>query len=77
MRLSRIHVRRDVIVKDRKQGTSSPAIGVETRGMRKRYGHTVTIKGASRVVYNPDKPLSCGARCWMETYAPVVVHRGV
>ena len=26
-----------------------------------------------KVVYRPDKPLSCGARVWIETHADVVV----
>jgi hypothetical protein len=28
----------------------------------------------ARVVYQPDKPLSCGARVWIETDHAVVVH---
>lgn len=72
--LSKIHVRRDLITKDRKEGTNSRAIGVETRGMKKRYGRSVTIKGPSRIVYSPGRPLHCGARAWIETDAPVTVH---
>ena len=71
---TRIHVRRDLIAKDRKQGTTSLVIGVETLGMKKRYGHAVTLYGPSMVVYNPEKPLKCGARVWIETYSPIEVH---
>lgn len=35
--------------------------------------NAVTINGPSRVVYSPDKPLSCGAKVWIETYSPVEV----
>ena len=73
---TRIHVRRDVIGRDRKTGEVSYALGVETLGMAKRYGKRVTIKGPSAVVYRPERPLACGARAWIETYAEVVVHRG-
>lgn len=35
------------------------------------YCDEVVIKGDSKVVYSPDKPLSCGARVWIETQAEV------
>ena len=35
--------------------------------------HNVEILGESHMVYSPDKPLSCGARVWMETTAAVRV----
>lgn len=72
--MTRIHVRRDIIAADSKNGTNNKAIGVETTGMRKRYGRSVTVKGSVRFIYRPEKPLSCGARCWAETNAQVVVH---
>ena len=31
----------------------------------------VLIKGESTVVYSPDKPLSCGAKAWIETNGKV------
>ena len=34
---------------------------------------TVEILGPSKVVYRPDKPLSCGAKCWVETRSEVLV----
>lgn len=71
--MTRIHVRRDLIHKDNKGGTRSAALGVETTGQRKRYGRRVTIAGPSRL--RPDHPLSCGAKAWIETTAPVTVHR--
>lgn len=33
----------------------------------------VEILGESRVVYSPDKPLSCGAKVWIETEAEVII----
>ena len=35
------------------------------------YARTVTINGPCRVVYSPDKPLSCGAKVWIETESNV------
>lgn len=73
--MTRIHVRRDLIAKDTKAGTNSAVLGVETTGMKKRYGRAVTIAGPSTMVYSPGKPLKCGAKAWLETDSPVVVHR--
>lgn len=72
--MTRIHVRRDIIAKDGKTGSNGRAIGIETTGRRKRYGRSVIIVGPAKVVYRPDRPLSCGAKCWIETNAPVIVH---
>jgi len=35
----------------------------------------VFIEGPSRVVYQPDKPLSCGAKVWIETDGAVITTR--
>jgi len=32
-----------------------------------QYGNEVVIDGPCKIVYSPDKPLSCGARVWVET----------
>ena len=37
------------------------------------YAHSVDISGPCRVVYSPDKPLSCGAKVWIETESEVKV----
>ena len=39
------------------------------------YCNEVKILGESKIVYSPDKPLSCGARCWVETQSEVEVIR--
>ena len=31
------------------------------------YANEVIVKGESRIIYSPEKPLSCGARVWIET----------
>lgn len=36
-----------------------------------RYAKKAAINGPSELVYRPDKPLSCGARLWMETTASI------
>ena len=66
----RIHVNQHNIKANKKNGTDLPVISVKTY-KQNRYGHEVAIHGPSRVVYSPDKPLSCGAKCWIETDAEV------
>lgn len=34
----------------------------------------VKIHGPSEVVYSPDKPLSCGAKVWIETDSDIEVY---
>lgn len=38
------------------------------------YANNVSIEGPSKVIYSPDKPLSCGARVWIETEGPVTIN---
>ena len=61
-----------VIRSNKKNGTNDPVITVKTYKSN-TYGHEVDILGKSRVVYSPDKPLSCGARVWIETDGEVLV----
>lgn len=70
--IKRLHVNQHHIRANRKDGGQRPVISVKTsRG--NTVGHEAHIEGPSRLVYSPDKPLSCGARLWMETQATVVV----
>jgi len=66
-----IHVNQHVIRKNGKTGDKNPPLTVKTYKSN-TYAHTVEINGPSRVVYSPDKPLSCGAKVWIETAGDVV-----
>ena len=59
---------------NKKNGTNHPVITVKT-SKENIYGHKVKILGGSDVIYSPNKPLSCGARVWIETHNPVIVTR--
>ena len=66
----RIHVNQHAIKANRKNGTRDPVITVKTYKSND-YAHEVIIYGqdgkeAARVIYRPDKPLSCGAHVWIE-----------
>lgn len=67
-----IHINQHVIRKNGKTGERNPVITVKTY-KENRYGHTVDVDGPCRIVYSPDKPLSCGAKVWIETQAEVKV----
>jgi hypothetical protein len=69
---TRIHVNQHKIKSNLKTGERDPVITVKTYKSND-YGSEVSIKGPCRVVYSPDKPLSCGARVWIETESEVVV----
>lgn len=70
-----IHVNQHVIKANRKNGTTNPVLTIKTYKDNK-YAHEVEILGPSKVVYSPDKPLSCGAHVWIETHAEVIIKEG-
>ena len=41
------------------------------------YAHEVDIQGPSKIIYSKDKPLSCGARVWIETDEKIVLDNGL
>ena len=67
-----IHVNQHVIRSNSKTGERKPVLTVKTY-KSSTYAHAVEIDGPCRVVYSPDKPLSCGAKVWIETHANVEV----
>ena len=69
-----IHVNQHVIKSTRKNKVEEPVLTVKTYKSN-TYAHEVNIKGDSKVVYSPDKPLSCGAHVWIETQSEVEIVR--
>lgn len=69
-----IHVNQHNIRKNIKNDNLLPVLTVKTYKSND-YAHEVEIKGSSKIVYSPDKPLSCGARVWIETEGEVVILR--
>ena len=67
-----IHVNQHVIKRNRKHGTNEPCLTVKTY-KDNTYGHEVIVDGPCKIVYSPDKPLSCGAKVWIETMDEVHV----
>lgn len=72
-----IHVNQHVIKANRKNEEKDPVITVKTY-KDNRYGKSVSIldengEVVAKVIYSPDKPLSCGAHVWIETQNEVNV----
>ncbi len=66
-----IHINQHVIRDNLATGKRNPVITVKTYKSNE-YAHEVEILGPCRVVYSPDRPLSCGARVWIETTEEVI-----
>jgi hypothetical protein len=67
-----VHVNQHVIKANRKHNTEEPVLTVKTYKSN-TYASEVVIKGDSKVVYRPNKPLSCGAHVWIETQSEVEI----
>ena len=67
-----VHVNQHVIKSNRKHSTEEPVLTVKTYKSN-TYASEVIIRGDSKVVYSPDKPLSCGAHVWIETQSEVEI----
>ena len=70
-----IHVNQHIIKSNRKKGEVEPVLTCKTYKTNP-YAHEAIIRDAdgnevARVVYRPDKPLSCGAHVWIETQLDV------
>lgn len=61
-----IHVNRSHIRLNTKDGGNRPVYTVKS-GKKIRYAREINILGSSKLVYNKSKPLSCGAKAWIET----------
>ena len=78
MAITRIHVNQHVIRANGKTGERNPVFTVKSKG-KNNYAQTVEIYDeegvvCARLVYSPDKPLSCGAKVWIETHNEVKLY---
>jgi hypothetical protein len=68
-----IHVNQHVIKNNRKHNKADPVLTCKTYKSNE-YAHEAIIEGPCKVIYRPDKPLSCGAHVWIETESEVIKH---
>lgn len=69
-----VHVNQHVIRKNSKTGEREPVLTVKT-SRSNTYAHEVRIDGPCVIKYSPDRPLSCGAKVWIETENDVIIIR--
>ena len=74
MKIKRIHVNQHNIKWNKKNPNDLPKPVISVKCGGKNYvGAEAIINGSSKVIYSTNKPLSCGARVWIETTAEVVI----
>ena len=66
-----IHINKHQIKKNQKNNQRESVISCKTYNSN-QYGNELIIfdengKETAKVIYNPDKPLKCGAQVWIET----------
>ncbi len=70
---TRIHVNQHHIRANSKDGGDRPVLTVKDYKENRKCNEVEFTAG--RVVYSPDKPLSCGAKVWIETEQQVKIVR--
>jgi hypothetical protein len=70
--IKRIHVNQHTIRANNTTNEKMPPLSVKTYNSN-TLCYEVTVLGPSKIVYSPDKPLSCGAKVWIETEAEVIM----
>ena len=71
-KIARIHVNQHVIKANAKYGENNPVFTIK-QGGKNTYAYNVKVVGEMELVYSPDKPLSCGAKVWIETRGDIKV----
>lgn len=78
MAIKIIHINRHILASNIKNGTNEPTVTARYKYKKGKFrSNNVLIvddegKVVARVVCNIDKPLSCGARCYVETNLSLV-----
>jgi hypothetical protein len=76
--IKRIHVNQHNIKANGKDCITTPTGGLPVFTVKNRgktyIGHKVNIDGISELIYEPQKPLECGAKVWIQTKSKVIIH---
>jgi len=75
-KIARIHVNQHVIKANAKYGENNPVFTIK-QGGKNTYAFNVKVKGEMELVYSPDKPLSCGAKVWIETRGEIELDKKI
>lgn len=73
--LKRIHVNQHVIKNNNKTGAREAPLTVKSSASNIKCNKVDILDDngiiIASVIYSPDKPLDCGAKCWIETKAQI------
>ncbi len=61
-----VHINSNAIKSNAKKSFELRKPVIALKGTKNTYVHSLEIPYPCRVVYQPDKPLSCGAKVWIE-----------
>ena len=75
-KIARIHVNQHVIKANAKSGERNPVFTIK-QGGKNTYATRVKVVGEMELVYSPDKPLSCGAKVWIETRGDIELDKPI
>jgi len=75
-KIARIHVNQHVIKANAKSGDRNPVFTIK-QGGKNTYATRVKVVGEMELVYSPDKPLSCGAKVWIETRGDIELDKPI
>ena len=78
MKRTRIHINQHNIKYNNKSTGNRKTVITAKDYTQNRKGNHVEIldddgEVVATVIYSPDKPLDCGAKCWIETFNNVIV----
>ncbi len=68
---TKITVNRHKIAKNKKTASQEPVLSCRTYKSLD-YANEIEIKGPCRLIYSPEKPLSCGATVYITTESEVI-----
>ena len=72
-----IHVNQHIISQNRKNGTNNPPLTIKDYTQNRKGQEAIIYDDngneVAKIIHSPDKPLSCGARVWIETKNKVEV----
>ncbi len=61
-----VHINSNIIRQNIKKSKAEREPAIAVKGKKKHYVHELEIPVPCKIIYNPDKPLDCGARVWIE-----------
>lgn len=74
---TQIHINQHVLKRNSKTGERKRVITAKTYKSNTKANHLAILDDSGNIVaeiiYSPDKPLKCGAKCWVETTKKIKV----